>query len=102
MMTLVLSPTEKSKKITKGQKSLQKRVENCYKNLDKKDLKFTDDMVVLIEMDFIDHFECKLSEIENKEDLNPITKRYLDECKKRLNKYDPTDVRVNLRKMDLI
>ena len=82
--------------------SIVERVHNCYKNLQGSKIKFTDDMVLLIKLDLIDHSDYRVSEIYDIKDLSPVTKRYLKECKKRLDKYDPTDIKNNLKQMDLV
>ena len=81
---------------------IHKRVKKCYDNLEKSDLKFTKDMITLINLDFIDHSESKITDIKNAIDLSPVTKRYIDECDKQLGTYNILDIRQNLEKMNLI
>lgn len=81
--------------------NIHKRVEKCYKRLKQSSVKFTEDMITLIKLDFISHYDCKLSEINSIKDLSPVTQRYLQECNKKLKNYNPINVKQNLKEMNL-
>lgn len=81
---------------------IHKRVGKCYENLRKKNIKFTKDMITLIQLDFLDHYDYRINEIGNITDLSPVTKRYLEECQSKLTNFDPLNIKQNLQKMDLI
>ena len=81
---------------------IHNRIGKCYENLKKKNLKFTDDMIALIQLDFLDHYDYRINELNSIADLSPVTKRYLEECQKKLSSFDPLSIKQNLQKMDLI
>lgn len=81
--------------------SIKARVAECYNNLQRADMKFTDDMVILAKLDLIDHFDCTLKQLKDRKDLSPVTQRYLKECK-HLKDFNPMNVRENLQKIGLI
>lgn len=87
---------------TRRLEDIHNRVKNCYEVLEQDDIKFTDDMVTLIKLDFIEHSNCKVRDINKIETLSPITKRYLQECDGRLDNFNPIEVKQNLQKMDLL